>query len=89
MKRATISAEADADIDMIAAYTTNTWGWRQSDHYLSQLEDSFQLLAENPGIGRVCDAISSGLRRHEQSKHVVFYRLKQEESASCASYTNR
>jgi plasmid stabilization system protein ParE len=35
MKRATISAEADADIDRIAAYTANTWGWRQSDRYLS------------------------------------------------------
>ena len=65
MKHAIISAEADADIDLIAEYTTNTWGWRQTDRYLSQLEDSFQILAENPGIGRACDAISSGLRRHE------------------------
>jgi toxin ParE1/3/4 len=76
MKRYTISAEADADIDLIAAYTARTWGWRQSDRYLGQLEDAFQLLVENPGIGRACDAIGSGLRRHEEGKHVVFYRLK-------------
>jgi toxin ParE1/3/4 len=27
-------------------------------------------------MGRACDAISSGLRRHEIGKHIVFYRLK-------------
>ena len=73
MKCSVVSAEAQADIDLIAAYTTDTWGWQQTDRYLSKLEDSFQLLAENPGMGRACDAISSGLRRHELGKHIVFY----------------
>jgi plasmid stabilization system protein ParE len=27
-------------------------------------------------MGRACDAIDSGLRRHEIGTHVVFYRLK-------------
>jgi toxin ParE1/3/4 len=44
--------------------------------YVQALEGSFQLLAENPEIGRECDLIASGLRRHEQGKHAVFYRLK-------------
>jgi toxin ParE1/3/4 len=76
MKRVVVSDEAAADIDLIAAYTNRAWGWRQTDRYLGQLEDAFQLLAKNPGIGRACNAISSGLRRHEHGKHVVFYRLK-------------
>jgi toxin ParE1/3/4 len=76
MKRFVVSAEAQTDIDLIAAYTTETWGWQQTDRYLSQLEDSFQLLAENPRMGRLCDAISAGLRRHEVGKHVIYYRLK-------------
>jgi toxin ParE1/3/4 len=78
MKRAVVSAEAQADIDLIAAYTTDTWGRQQTDRYLGQLEDSFQLLAVNPRMGRPCDATSPGLRRHEQGKHVVYYRLKPE-----------
>jgi toxin ParE1/3/4 len=78
MKRFVVSDAAQTDIDRIAAFTTDTWGWQQTDRYLSQLEDAFQLLAENPGMGRACDAISTGLRRHEQGKHVVFYRLKPE-----------
>jgi toxin ParE1/3/4 len=76
MKRAVVSANAHADLDGIAAYTTDRWGWQQTDRYLGQLEDSFQLLAKNPKMGRPCDAISTGLRRHEEGKHVVLYRLK-------------
>lgn len=30
-----ISAEAQADIDEIAEYTTSQWGWRQTDTYLA------------------------------------------------------
>jgi toxin ParE1/3/4 len=59
----------------IARYTLETWGADQAFRYAQDLQRSFQLLAENPGIGRACDAISSGLRRHERGKHVVFYRL--------------
>jgi toxin ParE1/3/4 len=76
MKLFVVSADAQADIDLIAAHTTDNWGWQQTDRYLGQLEDSFQLLAENPGMGRPCVAISAGLRRHEVGKHVVFYRMK-------------
>jgi toxin ParE1/3/4 len=78
MKRFVVSDNAQTDIDRIAAFTTDTWGWQQADRYLSQMEDSFQLLAENTEMGRACDAISIGLRRHEQGKHVVFYRVKPE-----------
>jgi toxin ParE1/3/4 len=68
-----ISVEAADDIDEIAAYTTNTWGWRQADHYLAKLEDGLDLLARNPSIGRSSDSIEAGLRRFEIGKHVVFY----------------
>ncbi len=62
MKHASISLEAEVDIDRIAAYTTENWGWVQTDRYLGQLEDSFRLQAN--------------LRRFEVGKHVVFYRTE-------------
>jgi toxin ParE1/3/4 len=68
-----ISAEAESDIDQIAAYTTATRGWRQTDKYLGKLEDCFELLAGNPSIGKTCDSIRAGLRRFEIGNHVVFY----------------
>jgi toxin ParE1/3/4 len=60
----------------IARYTLEKWGAKQAFHYTQGLQRCFQTLAENPGMGRACDAISMGLHRHEQGKHVVFYRLK-------------
>ena len=51
----------------------STWGWRQTDKYLSKLEEGFNLLSENPFIGRTCDSIRPGLRRFEIGSHVVFY----------------
>jgi toxin ParE1/3/4 len=71
--RVRISVEAEADIDRIADYTTNTWGWRQTNQYLAKLEDGFDLLAQNPSIGRSCDSLRIGLRRFEIGRHVVFY----------------
>lgn len=73
MPQVRISVEVEADLDFIAAYTTSTWGWRQTNQYLAKLEDGFDLIAQNPAIGRSCDAIRAGLRRFEIGKYVVFY----------------
>jgi toxin ParE1/3/4 len=60
----------------IARFTLDRWGVSQAHRYVQGLKETFQLLAENSGMGRPCDAINSGLHRHEQGKHVIFYRLK-------------
>jgi toxin ParE1/3/4 len=60
----------------IAKYTFERWGADQAVRYVQSLQRCFQTLAENAEMGRACDAISSGLHRHEQGKHVVFYRLR-------------
>jgi toxin ParE1/3/4 len=73
VQRVHISVEAEEDINGIAAYTTSTWGWRQTDQYLAKLEDGFNLLAQNPSIGRLSDSIHAGLRRLEIGRHVVFF----------------
>ena len=75
MLQVDVSFEAEEGIDQITAYTTRTWGWRQTNHYLAKLEDGFNLLAQNPSVGRPCDSIRPGLRRFEIGKHVVFYVL--------------
>jgi toxin ParE1/3/4 len=70
-----VSREAEADIDQIAAYTASSWGPRQADRYLDQLEDAFRIVAEYPHIGRSCESIDAGLLRFEVGRHVVFYRV--------------
>jgi toxin ParE1/3/4 len=73
-----VSRPAQSDLRTITRYTLERWGAKQALHYAQGLQGCFQTLAETPGIGRSCDAISAGLHRHEQGKHVVFYRLKPE-----------
>ncbi|MDE3188355.1 MAG: type II toxin-antitoxin system RelE/ParE family toxin [Acidobacteriota bacterium] len=73
MPQVRISVEAEEDIDRIAAYTTSKWRPRQTDRYLATLEDGFNLVAQNPAIGRPCDSIRAGLQRFEIGRHVVFY----------------
>jgi len=76
LPRFIVSGPAQSDLRAIARYTLEKWGADQAVKYAQSLRACFQILAENPEMGRSCDAISLGLRRHEQARHVVFYRLK-------------
>jgi toxin ParE1/3/4 len=71
-----LTHHANADIDAIAEYTLTRHGERQCAVYLDDLETSLQLLARHPDMGRACDEIKPGLRRHEHEHHVVFYMRK-------------
>jgi toxin ParE1/3/4 len=73
MRSIQLTARAERDIDQIADYTMQRWGESQTDRYLTQLEDTFAMLAENPGAGRPAAHISPGLRRFEVGKHVIFF----------------
>ena len=68
------SRRAEADLLSIADYTLRKWGKAQAARYLDELETCCQMLADNPDLGRLCDDIRRGLRRHEHGKHVLFYR---------------
>ncbi len=58
----------------IADYTLQRWGKAQAARYLGELEVCCQMLADNPAIGRPCEDVRRGLRRHEHGKHALFYR---------------
>lgn len=58
--------------------TAQEWGIAQADSYESSLKEALQLLADNPDMGRTCDHIRKGYRRHEHKHHIIFYR-KQED----------
>lgn len=60
----------------IGAYTLRTWGQAQTIRYLAELEACCQRLADGPATGRACDHVRPGLRRMQQGKHVVFFRLE-------------
>lgn len=70
------SRRAEADLIEIGAYTLQRWGEAQAIHYLAELESCCRRMVENPLLGRSCDEIRAGLRRMEQGRHVIFYRLR-------------
>jgi toxin ParE1/3/4 len=68
---------SETDLEAILGYTLETWGKRQAERYLGNLQACFQDLADQPGLGRRCDSIRPGLMRMEHGRHVVFYRPKE------------
>ena len=68
------SRRSEVDLLNIGAYTLQKWGNAQAARYIGELEACCQTLADNPALGRLCDDVRPGLRRHEHGRHVVFYR---------------
>ena len=71
-----LTPNAQADIEGIYRYSYENFGERQADIYYQGLEECFELLSENPRMGREFNEIVQGLRRHEHERHVVYYEIE-------------
>ena len=71
-----ISDRAASDLTDIHLYGIEQFGLMQAERYKESMEHCFQLLAENPRMGRTSNTISEGLRPHEHGSHVILYRLE-------------
>ncbi len=69
-----LTRQADRNLIDIYLYSAERFGIRQADSYANSLQKTFDLLADNPLMGRTADEIRPGLRRHEHASHVIFYR---------------
>jgi len=67
-----LSRQASTKIDDIAAYTDAHFGEAQTEEYLGGLYYSFDLLCDNPKMGRLWDRDK---RCYIFRSHYVFYRL--------------
>ena len=65
---------ARKDVIEIGRFTTGTWGKRQRDKYLKQLDDAFKLLGRQPEIGTDANDIKPEYRKYNQGSHTIFYR---------------
>jgi toxin ParE1/3/4 len=70
-----LTNKAIEDLRSIARYTEQTWGREQRNKYLSKFDASFQMLVHEPELGRACDEIRQGYRKHHVGRHLIFYRL--------------
>ncbi len=69
-----LTKAANADLKAIGHYTQATWGRDQRTRYLTLLDTGFRALADNPLMGKECDDIRPGYRKHQIERHIAFYR---------------
>lgn len=71
-----LTVQAQSDIKAIYRYTVENFGEGQAEEYLGGLGYSFDLLTDNPKIGR---AVDGKRRRYVYREHVVYYRIIEDE----------
>ena len=70
-----LTPDAQADVGAIYRYSYENFGERQAEIYYQGLEECFELLGNNPRLGREFNEVVQGLRRHEHERHVVYYEI--------------
>lgn len=81
--------ETAADhLQKILEFGFEQFGTNQALGYQDALIKIFELLGQNPLMGRPAEA-KSGLRRHEHRRHVIFYRPNDDGVLIVAIYDNR
>ncbi|WP_006243695.1 type II toxin-antitoxin system RelE/ParE family toxin [Mycolicibacterium tusciae] len=75
MSRYVLSPAAQLDLEQIWDYTCDRWGDDQAEKYVREIERAIQRVVQNPMIGRACDEVRVGYRRHAVGSHTLYYRL--------------
>lgn len=68
-----LSVECEVDVSEIYEYGIDKFGLNQAQEYLIGLHDLFQMLAENPHIGRDASEFYPSLKRFVYKSHMTFY----------------
>ena len=61
-------------MESVWLYTLSRWGHEQTEKYIDDLAVAFDLLTGNPRLGKNCDNIRPGYRKHPTLRHVIYYR---------------
>ena len=69
-----LTEEAAKDVDKILAYSVNSFGMAQTEHYFVALKECIELLADNPNIGHSAEDILPEYLRFPYESHVIFYK---------------
>ena len=78
MRNYSLTKLAEWDLRAIARHTFKRLGALHSREYMQGLLDCFQLLSDDPTLGRKCDSVQPGLRGIEYDSLVFFYATESE-----------
>ncbi len=70
-----LTRQAKSDIKAIYHYTVENFGDEQAREYLDGLEYSFDLLTDNPKMGRL---LEGEVRRYVYKSHLVYYETRED-----------
>ena len=69
-----LTVRAQRHLQEIFEFSVERFGERQALRYKSSIVACFEMLADNPRLGRLSPTIRPGMRRHEHESNVVLYR---------------
>ncbi|CAN3129337.1 type II toxin-antitoxin system RelE/ParE family toxin [Mycobacterium sp. smrl_JER01] len=75
MNRFVLSPAAQADLEQIWDYTCDLWNDDQAESYIREIQRGIELVADNPLIGRSCEEVRPGYRRHRVGSQTLYYRV--------------
>ena len=70
-----LSQETQKDIEAIYSYGSQIFGENKALNYLIELRSYFQLLSDNPHLGKERNEIKEGLYSFPYESHIIFYRI--------------
>lgn len=70
----TLTQKARADIRLIGRYIGKEFGKTQQRRYLSQLDNAFHIIADEPEIGHLCNDVRESYHKYGVGMHLIFYR---------------
>ena len=73
-----LTHKAVEDLSKIWEYTFKTWSERQADIYYESLISNCREVAKNPDLGRSYDGITQNLLGMKTNRHIIFYRVLNE-----------
>lgn len=69
-----LTEATEKDLNDIFDYTAQEFGFDQAVEYLLGVEDKFNLLSDQPQLGKARNEIRNELRSFIHERHVIFYR---------------
>ncbi len=66
---------AQSDLEQVWDYTCQRWSEDQADTCVREIQRVIELIADNPLIGRSCEEVRTGYRRHAAGSHTLYCRI--------------
>ena len=73
-----LTNKAVQDLSQIWEYTFEIWSENQANKYYEILISNCQEIANNPDVGKNYDEITPGLLGLKTNRHIIFYRILDE-----------